>query len=111
VIAYRATLDVPRKVVSSFAKMLAPARRLCGTPRGSRALSCFWAGRCWVRWFGDRTAADALAVLMASRGPPLTATSTIEFQAGRQTITKTITAADPLPGDLCQALDAINPDD
>jgi Transposase DDE domain len=37
VIAYRATLDVPREVVWFVAKLLAGERRWRGTPRGSRA--------------------------------------------------------------------------
>jgi hypothetical protein len=31
------------------------------TPRGSRALTCFWQAALGSRWFRDRTAADALA--------------------------------------------------
>jgi hypothetical protein len=42
VIAYRATLDVPRELVQFTAKLLAAERRRRGTPRGSRALTCFW---------------------------------------------------------------------
>jgi hypothetical protein len=42
VIAYRATLDVPRELAWSVAKLLLAERRRRGTPRGSRALSCFW---------------------------------------------------------------------
>ncbi len=41
-IAYRATLDVPRELVQFVAKLLAAERRRRGTPRGSRALTCFW---------------------------------------------------------------------
>ena len=37
VIAYRATLDVPREVVWSVAKLLAAERRRRGTPRGAGA--------------------------------------------------------------------------
>jgi hypothetical protein len=61
VIAYRATLDVPREVVWSVAKLLAAERRRRGTPRGSRALTCFWQAVLGLRWFRDRTAPDALA--------------------------------------------------
>jgi hypothetical protein len=42
VIAYRATHDVPREVVWFLAKLLAAERQRRGTPRGSRALTCFW---------------------------------------------------------------------
>ena len=41
-IAYRATLDVPRELVLFTSKLLAAERRRRGTPKGSRALSCFW---------------------------------------------------------------------
>jgi hypothetical protein len=44
VIAYRATLDVPRELAWSVAKLLLAERRRRGTPRGSRALTCFLAG-------------------------------------------------------------------
>ena len=60
-IAYRATLDVPREVVWSVAQLLAAERRRRGTPRGSRALTCFWQAVLGLRWFRDRTAPDALA--------------------------------------------------
>jgi DDE superfamily endonuclease len=61
VIAYRATLDVPRELVWFVAKLLLAERRRRGTPRGSRALSCFWQAVMGLRWFRDRTTADALA--------------------------------------------------
>jgi hypothetical protein len=54
VIADRATLDVPREVVWSVAKLLAAERRRRGTPRGSRALSSFWQA---VSGCGDSAAA------------------------------------------------------
>ena len=60
-IAYRATLDVPRELVQFAAKLLVEERRRRGTPRGSRALTCFWQAVLGVRWFRDRTAPDALA--------------------------------------------------
>ena len=60
-IAYRATLDVPRELVQFTAKLLAAERRRRGTPRGSRALTCFWQAVLGLRWFRDRTAPDALA--------------------------------------------------
>ena len=60
-IAYRATLDVPRELAQFIARLLAAERRRRGTPRGSRALTCFWQAVLGLRWFRDRTAPDALA--------------------------------------------------
>ena len=60
-IAHRATLDVPRELAQFVAKLLAAERRRRGTPRGSRALTCFWQAVLGVRWFRDRTSPDALA--------------------------------------------------
>jgi DDE superfamily endonuclease len=61
VIAYRATLDVPRELAHFTAKLLAAERGRRGTPRGSRALTCLWQAVLGLRWFRDRTTADALA--------------------------------------------------
>jgi hypothetical protein len=61
VIAYRATLDVPRETVWFTAKLLAAERKRRGTPEGSRALTCFWQAVMGLRWFRDRTRPDALA--------------------------------------------------
>jgi hypothetical protein len=61
VIAYRATLDVPRELVQFVAKLLLAERRRRGTPRGSRALTCFWQAVLGVRWFRDHTSPEALA--------------------------------------------------
>jgi hypothetical protein len=61
VIAYRATLDVPRELTQFTAKLLLAERRRRGTPRGSRALTCFWQAVLGLRWFRDRAAPDALA--------------------------------------------------
>jgi hypothetical protein len=61
VIVYRATLDVPRELVQFVAKLLLAERRRRGTPRGSRALTCFWEAVLGVRWFRDRATPDALA--------------------------------------------------
>ena len=60
-IAYRATLDVPRELVQYVAGLLLAERHRRGTPRGSRALTCFWQAVLGVRWFRDRTSPDALA--------------------------------------------------
>jgi len=61
VISYRATLDVPRELVQFTAKLLAAERRHRGTPRGSRALTCYWEAVLALRWFRDRTSPGALA--------------------------------------------------
>jgi len=61
VIAYRAMLDVPRETVLFTAGLLAAERRRRGTPRGSRALTCFWQAVLGLRWFRDHTSPDALA--------------------------------------------------
>jgi hypothetical protein len=61
VIAYRATLDVPRELVWFVANLLLAERHRRGTPRGSRALTCFWQAVLGLRWFRDRTMPDALA--------------------------------------------------
>jgi hypothetical protein len=61
VISYRATLDVPRELAQFVAKLLLAERRRRGTPRGSRALGCFWQAVLGLRWFRDRTTPDALA--------------------------------------------------
>jgi hypothetical protein len=61
VIAYRATLDVPRELAQFTAALLAAERRRRGTPQGSRALTCFWQAVLGLRWFRDRTTPDALA--------------------------------------------------
>ena len=60
-ITYRATLDVPGELVTFTSRLLAAERRRRGTPRGSRALTCFWQAVLGLRWFRDRTAIDALA--------------------------------------------------
>ena len=60
-IAYRATLDVPRELVQFVAKLLGEERRRRGTPTGSRALTCLWEAVLGVRWFRGRTCPEALA--------------------------------------------------
>ena len=57
-IAYRATLDVPRELAWFVAKLLLAERRRRGTPR---ALTCFWQAVLGLRWFRDRAGAEALA--------------------------------------------------
>jgi hypothetical protein len=61
VITYRATLDVSRELVMFTTRLLLAERRRRGTPRGSRALTCFCQAVLGLRWFRDRTAIDALA--------------------------------------------------
>jgi hypothetical protein len=61
VIAYRATRDVPRELAQSVAKLLLAERRRRGTPRGSRALTCFSQVVLGLRWFRDRNTPEALA--------------------------------------------------
>jgi hypothetical protein len=61
VIAYRATLDVPRELVQFTAKLLAAERRRRGTPAGSRVLTCFGEAVLGLRWFRDRATPEALA--------------------------------------------------
>jgi hypothetical protein len=61
VIAYRATLDVPRELAQFAARLLLAERHRRGTPRGSRALTCFGEAVLGLRWFRDRTRPDALA--------------------------------------------------
>ena len=60
-IAYRATLDVPRELVWFVARLLLAERHRRGTPKGSRALSCFWQAVLGLRWFRDGTVPGALA--------------------------------------------------
>jgi DDE superfamily endonuclease len=61
VIAYRATLDVPGELAQFVARLLLAERDRRGTPKGNRALTCFWQAVLGLRWFRDRTTADALA--------------------------------------------------
>ena len=60
-IAYRATLDVPRELAWFVSQLLVAERRRRGTPKGSRMLTCFWQAVLGLRWFRDRTSPDALA--------------------------------------------------
>jgi hypothetical protein len=61
VIAYRATLDVPGELAQFVASLLLAERHQRGTPRGSRALTCFWEAVLGLRWYRDRTCPDGLA--------------------------------------------------
>ncbi len=60
-IACRAALDVPGELAQFVAELLAAQRCRRGTPRGSRALACFWQAVPGLRWFRDRAAPGALA--------------------------------------------------
>ena len=72
VIAYRATADVPRELAWFTARLLLAERRRRGTPKGSRALACFW--QAVLGRGGSATAPPLMRwpVTMASRGPPPT---------------------------------------
>ena len=60
-IAYRATLDVPRELAQFVARLLWAERLRRGTRRNTRALTCFWQAVLALRWFRDHTCPDALA--------------------------------------------------
>jgi hypothetical protein len=83
VIAYRATLDVSRELVQFVAKLLAAERRRRGTPKGSRALTCFWQAVLGLRWFRTAPRPTHWPATTASPGPPPTATGTIEVLASQ----------------------------
>lgn len=54
-IPHRATLDVSRELAQYVARLLWAERRLRRTPKGSRALTCFWQAVMLLRWFrGER---------------------------------------------------------
>lgn len=59
-IVHRATLDVSRELAQFVARLLWAERRRRATPRGSRALTCFWQAVLVLRWFRDRTDPAAL---------------------------------------------------
>ena len=50
-IAYRATVDVPRELVQYLGRLLAVERRARGTRRGTRALTCFYQALLVLVWF------------------------------------------------------------
>jgi hypothetical protein len=51
VIGYLAMLDVPRELVRHLARLLAGHRRLLGTRRGTRALTCYYQALLILVWF------------------------------------------------------------
>jgi hypothetical protein len=60
VISHRATLDVSRELARYVARLLWAERRRRRTPKGSRALTCFWQAVLVLRWMRDRTDPAAL---------------------------------------------------
>ena len=64
-IAYPAMLDVPRELVEYVSGLLAAERRVRGTRRGSRALTCWMQALFLVVWFRKQ---DDIAVLGAGFG-------------------------------------------
>ena len=76
VITYRATLTSPGKLVLFVAGLLLAERRRRGTPRGSRKLTCYWQAVLGLRWFRTAPRSTRWPGIMASRGPPATATWT-----------------------------------
>ena len=50
-IAYRATLDVPRELVRYLSRLLAAERRARGTRKGTRKLTCWYQALMVLAWF------------------------------------------------------------
>jgi len=61
VITYRAILDVPRALAQYVGRLLKAERRLRGTRRDSRALTCFHQAVFGLRWFRQNIDVPALA--------------------------------------------------
>jgi hypothetical protein len=61
VIAYRAILDVPRALAQYLGRLLHAQRHERGTPRHSRALTCFGHAVFALRWFRESRDVPALA--------------------------------------------------
>jgi hypothetical protein len=61
VIAYRATLDVPRELAQYLSRLLHAERRRRGTRKNSRALTCFGQAVLGLRWFRQGVEVAALA--------------------------------------------------
>ncbi|MDM4723471.1 transposase family protein [Micromonospora sp. WMMA1363] len=64
-IAYRATIDVPRELVQYLGRLLAAERRARGTRRDTRALTCFYQALLVLVWFRK---AEDLTLLAAGFG-------------------------------------------
>ena len=60
-VAYVATLDVPRHVVDHLSRLPAARRRRIGSPGGSRALGPFRQAVLVLRWFRERGCVHCLA--------------------------------------------------
>ncbi|MEJ2852442.1 MULTISPECIES: hypothetical protein [unclassified Saccharothrix] len=60
-IAYRATLDVPREPALYPSRLLRAERRRCGTRKGARALTCSRHAVLVLRWSRQNTDITALA--------------------------------------------------
>ncbi len=54
VIAYRAMLDVPRELVVEVARLLRAERRVRGTRKGSRSLTCWYQALLVLVWFRSK---------------------------------------------------------
>ncbi|WP_433469318.1 transposase family protein [Spirillospora sp. CA-128828] len=61
-IPWRATLDVSRELAQYLAGLLQAERHRRGTPKASRALTCFWHAVLVLRWFRDRADPTTLAL-------------------------------------------------
>lgn len=61
VIAYRATLDVPRELAQYLGRLLHAERRRRGTRTGARALTCWQQAVLGLRWFRQNAEVTALA--------------------------------------------------
>ncbi|GAB3712601.1 hypothetical protein [Nocardiopsis oceani] len=61
VVTYVATLDVPREVVLFLSRLLAAERKLRGTRKGTRALTCFHQAVMALRHFREGTDPATLA--------------------------------------------------
>ena len=64
-IAYRAMADVPRELVRYLARLLAAERRVKGTRRDTRALTCYYQAVLVLVWFRK---AEDLTLLGAGFG-------------------------------------------
>ena len=61
VVTYRAILDVPREVVLFLSRLLAAERKLRGTRKGTRALTCYHQAIMALRYFREGTDPATLA--------------------------------------------------
>jgi len=75
VIGYLAMLDVPRELVRHLARLLAAQRRLLGTRRRTRALTCYYQALMVLVWFRKAEDTAVLGAGFGVSGRPRTATS------------------------------------